>query len=68
MVESLPKTKLSAEWVDDETHRWIDIKDTTIDELKDVFAPYNLPASILAACLATERTARFISRSDAFLS
>ncbi len=66
MLESLPKTKLSAEWVDDETHRWIDIEDATADELKEVFAPYNLPASILTACLASERTARFISRSDAF--
>ncbi len=66
MLESLPETSLSAAWVEDETERWIDIEAADDDELRSLLAPYQLPESILVACLAPQRTARFISRRNAF--
>jgi len=64
-LETLPTDTLSAAWLVDEETRWIDIEAATADELRETLAPLDLPPSILDACLATERSARFIARRDA---
>jgi len=63
-LESLPLQELRRDWVDDETHRWIDVEAAMPDELRNVLAPMRLPDSILDACLNEERSSRFISRQN----
>lgn len=61
----LAETKLSAIWLDDDKHRWIDIEAATAEELKQLLTPLNLRPEVLKACLQPERSERLMSQTAA---
>lgn len=61
----LPDTALSASWVEDDVHRWIDIEAATPRELEELLAPFHLRPEMLAACLTPERSERMLSQKNA---
>lgn len=61
----LPETTLSASWVEDDEHRWIDIEAATSQELEQLLAPFHLRPEMLAACLTPERSERMLSQKKA---
>ncbi len=51
ILEPISPEGLSPEWVNDEVHRWLDVEDPEIEELKQLLAPLGLHPLVLESCL-----------------